>query len=353
MPTLDLSPLSGPLMLAFMISYMLYGVSMVQIFFYHVHYPKDKLQLKILVWFVFILETATTIVIGILGWSMFGKGFGNPLSLLDVDPTMAALPFINGIVASIVQNFLSWRIYKLTSIIWLPGIISIISLVGCAFSFFYGARILQLGLHFESTFVVAKYVDVWITCSAVSDVLATTAMVTILLKSSSNTIFKTRNAIISNLVKFTVETGLITATWAVIQLVLWLKIPRQNFHYIFYFGIARLYSNWLLATLNSRLYIASSGQVITVGTQPPAQATFWTDLPRARLVDNVWPDIHVGPGVRVMTTKEVKDDFQMNVISIGPSERTDSSNNSISSTVVSGVDWKGGYQSSIKPSMVA
>lgn len=59
--------------------------------------PERTSDVSSVVWLVFILETATTIVIGILGWSMFGKGFGNPLSLLDVDPTMAALPFINGI----------------------------------------------------------------------------------------------------------------------------------------------------------------------------------------------------------------------------------------------------------------
>ncbi|KAJ8689148.1 hypothetical protein PTI98_013202 [Pleurotus ostreatus] len=323
----NFSPISGPLVLAFMLSYMFYGVSIVQIFFYHVHYPKDTFQVKVLAWFVFILETATTVITGVLAWSMFGSGFDNPLSFREIDPVMATFPFINGILASIVQNLLSWRIHKLTSVIWLPAIISCTSLAGCFFSFFYGIRICQIGLHFDSPIKVSKYVDAWIACSATSDIFATTALVTILLRSASKSGFKTSNKIIVALVKFTIETGLITATWAVIQLILWVKMPLLNYHYIFFLGIARLYSNWLLVTLNSRHYIASSGQVITSGhTFLRPGPLRRTDLARIDVADGRSIVHHLGTGVHVSTTTEVKEDREMDITSIlPPSEMTDAS----------------------------
>ncbi len=39
---------------------------------------------------------------------------------------------------------------------------------------------------------------------------------------------------VSNLLKFTVETGLVTTIWAIIHVSLWATMPQTSFHYILY-----------------------------------------------------------------------------------------------------------------------
>lgn len=161
---------------------------------------------------MFGLETVTTAVVGTIGWTTFGEGFGNLASLNYLPSGWALFPFISGIsrcpslandhiltlilnlVTTIVQNFLAWRIYRLTNRIWAPAAIFVVrvpllapyddryalyqlSVVGCAFSFLFGIRVrgnllhrtnmlnrkfkvIQLGLHYDSPQAVGKYLDV-------------------------------------------------------------------------------------------------------------------------------------------------------------------------------------------------
>ncbi|KAJ8689168.1 hypothetical protein PTI98_013218 [Pleurotus ostreatus] len=226
--------------------------------------------------------------------------FGDLASLNHLPSGWALFPFISGIITAIVQNFLSWRIYKLTNSIWLPAVIFVLSMVGCAFSFLFGIRVIKLGLHYSSPQAVGEYLDVWISCAAVCDVLGTGAIVTILAKSYSKSLFRSTRTMVSNLLKFTVETGLVTTVWAIIHVSLWATMPQTSFHYIFYFSLPRLYSNWLFATLNSRLYLASSGQA-----DSRAQSSLWSDLPAPRTQDGHATIHRFGAQVHVTTTTEI------------------------------------------------
>ncbi|KAF9496927.1 hypothetical protein BDN71DRAFT_1445624 [Pleurotus eryngii] len=240
MTTADPSTVAAPLVLAYLINYLLYGVSVVQFLLYLIQYPRDRSSLKMLVWLIFLLETVTTAVVGFVGWATFGEGFGDIVSLNYLPSGWALFPFISGIITTIVQNFLSWRIYRLTNRIWLSGVIFVISVVGCAFSFFFGVRVIQLGLHYDSPQAAGKYLDVWISCAAVCDVLGTGAIVTILTKSYSKTLRGSTRTMVSNLLKFSVETGLVATIWAIIHVSLWATMPQTSFHYIFYFSLPRL-----------------------------------------------------------------------------------------------------------------
>ncbi|KAL4262506.1 hypothetical protein AB1N83_006604 [Pleurotus pulmonarius] len=280
MESASTTTIAGPLILACMFSYLLYGVSVVQFTLYLVQYPNDRLLLKALVWLVFTLETVTTVVVGIIGWKTFGDGFGDWHNYVYCPK----LPFVANLYAHSENMAVCYHNNYFCR--W------------CAFSFLFGTRVIQLGLHYDSPKAVGEYIDIWITCSAVCDVVGTGAMVIILAKSHSRSIIKSTSTILWNILKFTAETGLITTIWAILHLGLWLTMPQTSFHYIFYFGLARLYSNWLFATLNSRVYITSGCAITSFRAQSP----LWMDFPLNRPQDGPQTVTHFS---QLLVTTEV------------------------------------------------
>ncbi|KAL0068954.1 hypothetical protein AAF712_003947 [Marasmius tenuissimus] len=75
----------------------------------------------------------------------------------------------------------------------------------------------------------------------------------------SRTGFQRSDAIITKLIHFTVNTGLLTTCCAVGSLISILAAPTTFIYIAFFFTIGRLYANSLLCTLNARSYIRNSG----------------------------------------------------------------------------------------------
>jgi hypothetical protein len=83
-------------------------------------------------------------------------------------------------------------------------------------------------------------------------------MVTILFRAGNKTAFSQTNSIMAKLIKLTVETGMVTTIGAVTELIFFLVFRTNNMHFIPFLMLAKLYSNTLLATLNSRAAFGAS-----------------------------------------------------------------------------------------------
>ncbi|KAJ8701437.1 hypothetical protein PTI98_000221 [Pleurotus ostreatus] len=251
------------------------------------NYPKDARWIKITVWLAFAMETVIAVLTAIATWNTFGVGWGKVEALRIIDKSWSPLPIFNSLTAMIAQTFFAWRIWKLTHKIWISTGITILATAGSAFAWYYNIRIDLMGRHVEAVSSLYKAH----TAAAVSNTAAT----------------------LMNILKFTVETGLITAVWSVIELSLWLSMPGNSFHWIFFLARGRIYNNWLLATLNSRIYVSNLSSLTYVSMNFDQQSAMWADMPTN--VDAPGSRAHRFGRVHITTTTEAHIDQEMVVIS--------------------------------------
>jgi len=86
--------------------------------------------------------------------------------------------------------------------------------------------------------------------AAVLDLLLAVTLCYLLHKSRTG--FKTTDTTITRVMLFTVNTGLMTSICATVTVITFLEFPKALIYVAFYFLGGRLYTNSLLATLNSR-----------------------------------------------------------------------------------------------------
>jgi hypothetical protein len=65
---------------------------------------------------------------------------------------------------------------------------------------------------------------------------------------------------IDTLILFTVNTGLLTFSAAMLHLILFVASPTTGVHFAFHFIIGKLYTNSLYASLNTRLAFRGKGE---------------------------------------------------------------------------------------------
>ncbi|THU99418.1 hypothetical protein K435DRAFT_964429 [Dendrothele bispora CBS 962.96] len=237
-------------------------------------FPKDRWGIKAVVWVVFLLETVFTIFMTIAAWNQYGDGWGDVDSLLIIDWSWEPLPALNGVLAGLAQGFYIWRIWSLTNKLWLPFLISLVSIMQVVVSFYYGIAVTVEGLGVDKLIAHSAEVSLWLAGSATCDILITISLVVILSRRKAATRFSQTAGLLTRLIRFAVETGSITSAGAIIEVVLWLTMHQYNIHFIFFLVLGKLYSNMLMATLNCRAAIFQQDPTTTT---PSQMSSFWMD----------------------------------------------------------------------------
>ncbi|THU84410.1 hypothetical protein K435DRAFT_806724 [Dendrothele bispora CBS 962.96] len=94
--------------------------------FYYIAFPNDRLIIKTLVYGCFVLNTAQTILNVIDAFNIFGSGFGDLDSLMDMRRAGISVPILTGLVSCSVQFFYGYQIYILSRSKALAGIIYVV-----------------------------------------------------------------------------------------------------------------------------------------------------------------------------------------------------------------------------------
>jgi len=248
----------GPTLVGSLISYALFGISVMQIYLYHINFPRDSWKLKALVYVVFSLDIFQSVAVAILCWHTLVSGWGRPSALLFPGWTFSAVPAASGIVALFVQTFYAWRIYLLGHWRSIPGVIIFFALAQCA-----AALAIAIG------FVPLKNVEllhkpnmnartiVWLGGAALTDLIVSISML-YLLYGARHSRFSETQRMIERLIRLTIETGVATATTAVIELIFFLSFPPSSgMHLLAALSLCKVYSNALMTSLNSRAVGAS------------------------------------------------------------------------------------------------
>ncbi|KAI0799564.1 hypothetical protein BC629DRAFT_182469 [Irpex lacteus] len=231
-------------------AFLLFGIAVMQLYNYSLYYTRDSLPIKITVYGVFLLDVFQSLTVAVLGYYELCSGWGRPLKLLELNWTFSAVPFVTGLVAAWVQGFYAWRIYKIGEWKILPALIIAIALMqfSAALSIAIGVPTLkdvtELHLQYRRTIV-------WLGGAVAADVIIAVAML-YLLFTVRRSKFERTQRVINRLIKLTVETGVVTATSALMELIMFQVLPNTNLHIFFAAMLAKVYSNALMTSLNSR-----------------------------------------------------------------------------------------------------
>ncbi|KAJ3479639.1 hypothetical protein NLI96_g8912 [Meripilus lineatus] len=240
----DMSQFTGPILLGHLFNWALYGILCVQCYLYYISFPKDRRLPKSLVWITLLLETLQLILSTRDAWMNLASGWGNMQALDNV----------------------GWQWFSLPILIVLPASANLSMLGG------FGLSVARSGFRAAATYVAAitaihlryslirdttyRPIIIWFVTSAACDLLIAVSTFYFLKRKKAH--FKPTETTITRIIRVTVETGLICAACAILELAMFLAFANNTFYMPLCLSLSKLYSNSLLAVLNSRLRIVGS-----------------------------------------------------------------------------------------------
>ncbi|KAI0926841.1 hypothetical protein AcW1_007756 [Taiwanofungus camphoratus] len=238
----------GPIFVGVVFNIVLYGIMITQTFLYFTVYKRDKLWMKLFVALLFLCDTLNCAFDIAFVYIPLVNGFGNVDGLNYASWVFGTDPAMTSIIAMFVQMFFAWRVKVLTGST--PAVIFIMFCSFCQWCGGIGTSIavgmIPMFTHFQRFEVI---VIIWLAFSAVADSAITTALVWHL--RSHKTGFSGTDDVVNRIIRLTVQTGLVTALCAIIDLILFLATP-SGLHLIFNLPLSKLYTNSLMSSLNSR-----------------------------------------------------------------------------------------------------
>ncbi|KAL4267560.1 hypothetical protein AB1N83_001042 [Pleurotus pulmonarius] len=302
----------APLFLGTLFEVLLFGILVAQIYAYHKHFPRDRIALKIVAWTSFVGSFILTIAISTALSHMVTDGDPFNFELETPDPCPKAALAMIAFLGLDTQLFFAWRIFKLCRKQWLFLLTCCLSIATSVLMILETlqpdiagtARIHFNGDHVgEAVTTVAT--PIWMSLSIACDMTITLSMIILMYRALKEAIFRTTRQTLSKILRFTLETGLLTTTLIVTQMVLMLALnPKPGgglsgvmWRYIFFYPTGVVYSSWLLASLNARSSMANHGSLV-INTVPDLQSTRSRDV-QARAHDSQprpVPNVATGDG---------------------------------------------------------
>ncbi|OJA19252.1 hypothetical protein AZE42_05986 [Rhizopogon vesiculosus] len=257
----------GAFLIGVVISATLYGVTCVQTWYYFTRYGSDPWYIKFMVAAVLLSDSVHQALITHTGeygyicmdfkaehevivYTYLVTDFGIVEDLGTLVWSLIVEVLFNGFTALMVQSFLTMRVYRLSnkSIVATASVLSLV--IGeFVLVVIYVAKAINFTTFAQLTELKSLSMSVN-ALAAAGDVLIAVFLCTLL--QQSRTGFRRSDTMISKLILFSINTGLLTSVCAVMSLISITVWPGTFIYIAFYFCLGRLYCNSLLATLNAR-----------------------------------------------------------------------------------------------------
>ncbi|KAI4522369.1 hypothetical protein GGG16DRAFT_117996 [Schizophyllum commune] len=251
----------GAYLVGVVLSAFLLGVACTQAATYYQIYTKDPWYIKFVVGFSLLTTIGHQISVTDKMYVNTVTYYPDPTILADIGWGLMAQTYFNAFTAIAVQGFYFYRIYiLLNKNIWYPAILSALSFAQFVCAIVYAIRCSTI-----STDQIATKLNNLVTAvnsiGAGLDIIIAITMVVVLLRSRTG--FKQTDTMITMLVAYIVNSGVLTSACALGTL-LALRVGNGGqtwVAYPFYFCLGRIYCISLLASLNTRrrLRASSSG----------------------------------------------------------------------------------------------
>ncbi|KDQ62487.1 hypothetical protein JAAARDRAFT_30386 [Jaapia argillacea MUCL 33604] len=238
----------GPALIGLFFNILLFGIMTTQTFLYFHQFKKDRVWMKVYVAVLYAADMLNVIFDCIWIYQALILNFGNIPYLGVANWVFATDPATTAIIATMVQLFFAWRVKVLTGNWFIVTIILSFAIAsGCGgLGTAIAVGIVPEFIHFQDFRVI---VIVWLISTVVCDVIIT-ASLTWHLK-SHRTGFPATDDVVNKIIRLTVQTGMMTAILAIVDLGVYLGNPT-GLHLAFNFPLSKLYTNSLMSTLNSR-----------------------------------------------------------------------------------------------------
>ncbi|KAL1674791.1 hypothetical protein EV122DRAFT_269110 [Schizophyllum commune] len=239
----------GGMLLGTYFNLILWGVSITQTYLYFgVYSERDRMFIRIFVGFVFLADSVQAVFTMIYMYQTLISRFGEEKALNVATWVFSTDPALTGIIGGCIQLFFAWRIFVLTKSWLLLCTVALFS-IGTLLAGIGTGIAAHIVPEFANFQEFKPVVIIWLAASAAADILIAVTLAWYL--RNHKTGFESTDNYIDRLIKMTVQTGMVTAVWATIDLLLFLLDNSGN-HLIFNFCLAKLYTNSLMSSLNSR-----------------------------------------------------------------------------------------------------
>ncbi|KAJ7137518.1 hypothetical protein C8R43DRAFT_1019570 [Mycena crocata] len=234
------------------------GILTVQAYIYYESFPDDLRRIKFLVGTVWILDAAHLVLICQTCYHYLITNWGNDAALLIATYELDLHLIFVGLATLVCQAFFLHRIWMFSKGNWIMT--SVLS-AGCLATFGLDVSLSVQILPVRSVAVfnrhTAEVVGLFTTGAVVDMAIA---LVLVFYLQQGKTQFDRTNFVVARVLHYTVATGLITSILAIGCLAAYFAAPHTFIFIAMHFSLGRLYTNALLATLNSRRNLRSAAQ---------------------------------------------------------------------------------------------
>lgn len=240
----------GALLVGGMVAMALWGVTCVQTFTFFTRRSKDLPVFKLLIAFLLVLDTFDTVLNCHFLYFYLVKNYLNPLAIVAPVWSVIIHVAVTSISDFIIRSMFARRIYRLSR----HNIFLTAGIVALSFTDLICGLIIT-----AKAFGVTSYLDLdplsslmYLNFAAGTSSDLSVALVLCYLLRRSRTGFQQTDSLITILMVYTVNTGLLVALDASAGLITYIVMPHNLIFLGFYLLMSKLYLNSYLASLNAR-----------------------------------------------------------------------------------------------------
>lgn len=239
-------------MIGYQFNWALYGVLVTQVYWYYLSNFADGWRVKAIVYGTLFIETVQIAFATHDSAFQFALTWGQTSHLDDLDFIWITMPVTIALVSMITQLFYAWRlrILGVRRGHVVPAVIAILSVFQGISALYTAIRSVIMDSHSRSSLASNLLVSdvLWLSSTALCDILIFTFM-TCHLSQMRTTNTKT-DKIINDIIRLVIETGMVTAAAAIVDLVLF--VTNNPWFAVLSLVLSKLYSDSLLVVLNNR-----------------------------------------------------------------------------------------------------
>ncbi|KAI6035671.1 hypothetical protein EDC04DRAFT_2897703 [Pisolithus marmoratus] len=236
----------GPLLIGILFNTYLYGIVTYQYASYYRANFNDRLTVKCVVAFLFVLDTVHSAAVMYMAWEYMVVNYANPTALQFGVWPYPFTPIGTASSALVTHLFLGDRIYRLTQRKVLYAIIITMALptFGLGMASGIEAWIIHVNADMPR---INSLVIAWLSMQVSVDVFLTVTLSIILRRAKTG--MPSTDTVLRRLIRGAIQTGLFASIFSLGDLFSFLLLPDANFYGMFAIPIGRIYSNTLLDTL--------------------------------------------------------------------------------------------------------
>ncbi|KAG2129168.1 uncharacterized protein EDB93DRAFT_1182218 [Suillus bovinus] len=242
----------GPAVVGSMIAGYLFGCSTMQTYTYYKRFPGDRRVFQILVAAVMMLTFAHIICIMYWTWTLTVTGCENPDGVTIFSSSRDANIVLTPLISTLVQMFFIYRLFKFSGSKMLAAFCGIFSMLTLTGTLVDAAKALDIPTNRTGKNALNWLTILTLVAATVCDLVITIGLVYFLQRERRRTIFDQIHNIAVRITLWVIETGLATSMSTILVIVLFCATRNTFLWTAVYNVLADVYTNSLLAALNSR-----------------------------------------------------------------------------------------------------